>query len=90
MAKLKRDERVCPYCAETIKAAATRCRFCQSDVTPVVEPEPQTEAEPDTTEAEPEPDRPSPSPRSRSPADVRWRRGRPEPQDVRSFVRDDG
>ena len=39
MAKLKRDERVCPYCAETIKASAIKCRFCQSDVTPVVEPD---------------------------------------------------
>ena len=39
MAKLKRDERICPYCAETIKASAIRCRFCQSDVTPVIEPE---------------------------------------------------
>ncbi len=41
MAKLKRDERVCPYCAETIKAAATRCRFCHSDVTPVAAPQAQ-------------------------------------------------
>ena len=50
MAKLKRDERVCPYCAETIKAAATRCRYCQSDLTPLVEAEPETaiEAEPET------------------------------------------
>ena len=50
MAKLKRDERVCPYCAETIKAAATRCRFCHSDVTPVVvrEPEARPKAEPKT------------------------------------------
>jgi Mce-associated membrane protein len=48
MAKLKRDERVCPFCAETIKASAIRCRFCHSDVTPVVEPEvqPATEAKP--------------------------------------------
>lgn len=51
MAKLKRDERICPLCAETIKAAASRCRFCQSDVTPQVEaptvsrPEPQAEAQ---------------------------------------------
>ncbi|MEV7398245.1 hypothetical protein [Aeromicrobium sp. NPDC092404] len=44
MARLKRDERVCPFCAETIKASAIRCRFCQSDVTPVVEPEPQPTA----------------------------------------------
>ena len=25
--------KVCPYCAETIKAAATVCRFCQRDLT---------------------------------------------------------
>ena len=36
MTKLKRDERVCPFCAETIKASAIRCRFCQSDVTPLL------------------------------------------------------
>ena len=41
MARLKRDERVCPYCAETIKAAATKCRFCQSELTPLVETEPE-------------------------------------------------
>lgn len=26
------DEKLCPYCAETIKAAAVKCRFCQSDL----------------------------------------------------------
>lgn len=41
MARLKRDERVCPFCAETIKASAIRCRFCHSDVTPEVRPEPE-------------------------------------------------
>lgn len=41
MAKLKRDERACPICGETVKAAAIRCRFCQSDLTPLPEPEPR-------------------------------------------------
>jgi Mce-associated membrane protein len=32
------DEKLCPYCAETIKAAAVRCRYCQSDLVAVDEP----------------------------------------------------
>ncbi|MEO6472916.1 MAG: hypothetical protein ABIR57_13095 [Aeromicrobium sp.] len=42
MAKLKRDERVCPFCGENIKAVAIRCRFCQSDITPQTQPEPES------------------------------------------------
>ena len=30
-------ERTCPWCAETIKAAAVVCRFCNRDVEPVVD-----------------------------------------------------
>ncbi len=37
MAKLKRDQRLCPYCAEAIKASAIRCRFCHSEIEPVAE-----------------------------------------------------
>ncbi|HUS21754.1 MAG TPA: hypothetical protein VMZ66_07075 [Aeromicrobium sp.] len=48
MAKLKRDERLCPICAETIKAAAIRCRYCQAELTPVeaVPDEPTPTVEP--------------------------------------------
>jgi Mce-associated membrane protein len=32
MSALKSDEKVCPYCAEVIKAAAVKCRYCQSEL----------------------------------------------------------
>jgi Mce-associated membrane protein len=34
------DEKLCPFCAETIKKAAIRCRFCQSDLSGIAEPPP--------------------------------------------------
>lgn len=34
------DEKVCPFCAEVIRAAAVKCRYCQSDLPVEAEPEP--------------------------------------------------
>ncbi len=46
MARLKRDERACPLCGETIKAVAVRCRYCHADVEPLAIPDPAAQNRP--------------------------------------------
>ena len=62
MSDLRPDEKTCPFCAETIKAAAVRCRYCQSDLgepASVAAPEPVPTG---GSEVEPRPEpRPEPA-----------------------------
>ena len=46
------DEKLCPFCAETIKKAAVKCRYCQSDL-PLEEPVQQPAQEPAASSPDP-------------------------------------
>lgn len=64
MSTLKPDEKLCPFCAETIKKAAIKCRYCSSDV-PAETIEKSASRPP---RAEPEPPKPEQTTPDREPA----------------------
>jgi len=48
---LRQDEKLCPFCAEVIKKAAVKCRWCGSDL-PAETPEPTTSKPVESEEAQ--------------------------------------
>lgn len=74
------DERACPLCAETIKRAAIRCRWCGADLEPA-------DAPPQTRPPDPAPD-PAPAPTS-APTSAPEPAAEPEPADRQGGARTD-